>query len=452
MGEIREIPLANLFLDVENPRFESPQDNEAATIAEMVREQGSKLVKLAEHICENGLSSGENLFVEPIEGETDLYTVLEGNRRVAALKLLGSPKLIEMIGVAASTIRTWQTLFRKYPHVTVPSIVSCTIMSRAEAKKWIDLKHTGENGGAGIVEWNGAQTGRFRGPNRVQTLLAEVKPYLDQETQQRLGKISVTTIERLISTPAFREAAGVDKMGHLINSAKPFAAATSIRDIAHNKIRVSDVYTAELRNAYAKQITERTADGAKADYEVNVSASENTSFKGTSSEPVANTSGKQNGKGSGGRKLRRTTLTPKGWWVKTTFPKLESVFRELQKLKVDEFPNACAVLLRFVIESTTNEYVKKHSLNPKRNGLSPSVEAVADNLVARKIIDREKASVFKALCDDRSMLGLDAFRLYAHHIRIHPTGSDLIAIWDNIQPYLETLLDDLNSGSNNGKQ
>ena len=94
---ILRIKVANLLLNPTNYRF-SPQTNQREAIEVMLKDQGEKLYKLAEDIVENGLNPSEDLMVTPIEdgnATQKLYKVLEGNRRITALKLLSIPENIE---------------------------------------------------------------------------------------------------------------------------------------------------------------------------------------------------------------------------------------------------------------------------------------------------------------------------------------------------------------------
>ena len=94
---LKDIPLEQLFIDVTNPRH-PPQPNQRDALHIIAHEQGPKLYNLAEDIVEKGLNPTELVMVTPAD-EHGLHTVLEGNRRVAALKLLNSPDLLKSMGL-----------------------------------------------------------------------------------------------------------------------------------------------------------------------------------------------------------------------------------------------------------------------------------------------------------------------------------------------------------------
>ena len=96
--KIQRIKITNLSLDLKNYRF-NPQNSQREAIKEMLKGKGGeKLYRLAKADVTEGLNPSEMLMIAPIEDETAgrvMYKVLEGNRRVTALKLLGIPELIE---------------------------------------------------------------------------------------------------------------------------------------------------------------------------------------------------------------------------------------------------------------------------------------------------------------------------------------------------------------------
>ena len=89
---VRHIPVDNLLLDGDNPRL--PERLHRASPSDLVKflyEEGV-LEELAQSYLDNGFFQHEPLIVLPT-GEQDKYTVVEGNRRLAALKILrGTPE------------------------------------------------------------------------------------------------------------------------------------------------------------------------------------------------------------------------------------------------------------------------------------------------------------------------------------------------------------------------
>ena len=187
------VKIEGLLIDLENPRYDifGSQREALLTIA---REQGTKLANLAEDIATKGLNPSELLVVTETN-QAGQYFVLEGNRRIAAIKLSISRDLPTSLGLTPALIKRYKTINEKYL-VDLPQEVSCVVLDRVEATDWIRLKHTGENQGVGIVEWDGRAKQRFLGSSpALQAIeLVEHSPYLTAQERQQIPKIFITNI------------------------------------------------------------------------------------------------------------------------------------------------------------------------------------------------------------------------------------------------------------------
>lgn len=85
--EYKQINVTELLLNPENPQF-NPVKHQTEAISAMVEDQKEKLSTLAEHIIDNGLNPTDIILVRPFQKQ---WLVLEGNRRVTALKLVNEP-------------------------------------------------------------------------------------------------------------------------------------------------------------------------------------------------------------------------------------------------------------------------------------------------------------------------------------------------------------------------
>lgn len=76
MGHKRQtIPLANLLINIENPRLDI-QENQREAIEMMIDDQKEKLVKLAEDIVEFGVNPTESISVVASDGGKQ-FVILE---------------------------------------------------------------------------------------------------------------------------------------------------------------------------------------------------------------------------------------------------------------------------------------------------------------------------------------------------------------------------------------
>src|SRR5207253_2671095 len=107
------------------------------------------------------LSPMERLLVMPSAEDRTRFVVLEGNRRVTALKILAEPTLAEAVltPVEQANVKKWS---KKFHDGSPAEEVSCAVFAtREEANPWIERRHRGEQGGVGIVSWGATESARF---------------------------------------------------------------------------------------------------------------------------------------------------------------------------------------------------------------------------------------------------------------------------------------------------
>jgi hypothetical protein len=91
--KVRLESVDHLLFDPKNPRLPSTVDSSSESeVLEWMLKRGS-VIELMGSIGEHGYFSGEPLLVVPVKGKPNSYHVIEGNRRLAALKLLRNPEL-----------------------------------------------------------------------------------------------------------------------------------------------------------------------------------------------------------------------------------------------------------------------------------------------------------------------------------------------------------------------
>ncbi|EKK7733814.1 hypothetical protein PO820_004159, partial [Cronobacter sakazakii] len=143
MYQYKNIKISDLMLDVQNSRFSENADGQREAIKVMVENQGQKLIKLARDIAEKGVDPSERMIVIKNDDLEKGFVVKEGNRRVTALKLIENPSLAQN--------KTFELLFEKLKKSRKIKVmdVDCVVFDNEEYNHWINLKHTGQNEGAG---------------------------------------------------------------------------------------------------------------------------------------------------------------------------------------------------------------------------------------------------------------------------------------------------------------
>jgi hypothetical protein len=158
------IPLnaGKLLLDLENPRI-SKATNQREVLQKLIEDQDLKLVVLAESIVADGLNPMDRWLVIKSPTERGMFIVLEGNRRLATIKILQNPAVMNDLEVRSAVKNRLETLSAQFNLKVIEPIDCFDIGERSAATSWLNQRHTGFNSGRGIVDWGGVAAARFRG-------------------------------------------------------------------------------------------------------------------------------------------------------------------------------------------------------------------------------------------------------------------------------------------------
>jgi hypothetical protein len=159
---------ADLVLDSENPRLEDGGDNSRETLNYLLETDTEKQIALARDIALSGELNPLDLIGVISDGGT--YVVVEGNRRIAALKMLKSPELV-------NDLKLRRRIEKIAANGTGPDEVTCTWFDERDASRpWILLRHRGEQEGRGVVPWTGEMQERYsRDPGSQSDLAMQVR-------------------------------------------------------------------------------------------------------------------------------------------------------------------------------------------------------------------------------------------------------------------------------------
>ena len=165
------------------------------------------MAALAEDIIEQkGLNPLETVGVmlASNKGQKERYTVLEGNRRICAVKLLNDPDL------APPALRSKFTkLAAQWKEVKSLDVIVFT--SRDEAKPWLERLHEGEKDGVGRKGWDARQIQRFTGSGK-NALAMELLEIAEKEGWVTKGQTDglLTTVQRFLNNPILRNQLGIE--------------------------------------------------------------------------------------------------------------------------------------------------------------------------------------------------------------------------------------------------
>ena len=193
------IDVDKLLIDTQNPRLDENTESQIDAIKAIAVDQKEKIYNLGHDIVNHGINPSDFLIVTPNQNKK--FIVLEGNRRLATLKILENPNIIDST-ITKSLLNKIKKLHLEYIKNPIAKL-QCTIFkNREEADHWIELRHTGENKGAGIVDWGATEKARFkqRRSGKKETCL-QILDYLQEQgviTPELRSKVPVTSFKRLL--------------------------------------------------------------------------------------------------------------------------------------------------------------------------------------------------------------------------------------------------------------
>ncbi len=147
--KVEFLPVQNLEFDPENPRLPQRLKNESDgnKILQWMINKGV-IEELMVAIGEYGYFIGEPLLVVEKENVDDKYLVIEGNRRLAAVKLLLDPTLTDR-----KSIQQIAAEARSEKHEEIPCVIFPT---RDEILRYLGYRHV-----TGIREWSALAKARY---------------------------------------------------------------------------------------------------------------------------------------------------------------------------------------------------------------------------------------------------------------------------------------------------
>lgn len=152
LNKVTKVQVTRLRLDHKNPRLleQSESTNDSAIIGRLFR--GAELDELLQSISTNGYLDIEPLVVT---GDANDLVVLEGNRRLAALRLLREPDLANQIS-RAEGIKIRVPEVDESVRSTMEEISVYYVGNREDARSFLGFKHIN-----GPAKWDAYAKARF---------------------------------------------------------------------------------------------------------------------------------------------------------------------------------------------------------------------------------------------------------------------------------------------------
>jgi hypothetical protein len=445
-----DIRLVDLLLDGDNPRLSEPKQSQLDTAAGLAREHGDGIVRLAADIVENGTDPTTLTAVVATKDRHKRYRVLEGNRRVLALRALESPSLISAELSTASQKRL-ADLARRYALNPIETLPCVLFDSEDEADHWVRLRHTGENKGVGLVSWGSEEQDRYsRRHQGIRKPAGQVIEFVDKhgslsDEAKTSRRRVITSLQRLLHTAYARDKLGVDVRGGQVVALYSTAATARslskiVDDLKSGVVTVPDLYHIGHRKAYIDGLPKSVLPKPSERLAQPVVLDDLTAGAATPRPAVATRPRRKK------QPIPRTTVIPKSASLNVTPPRINEVFLELAELNAERYPNACSVLLRVLIELSVDHYVQRNKLlteAQRRNGnLAKRLKLVAKDLRTKGDIQPQLERAISDMADgNTTVIGakIPTFNQYVHNQYVFPRATDLYLSWNELEPFMEAL-------------
>lgn len=450
----QNITVSNLYLWDENARFPDKyyNSNENELLSYFLSKPDFKIQQLVDAIIKDfDLPQLEKLVVWE---NSDKYIVLEGNRRLAAYKLLINPKL-------ASDIALIKYLEEQKSKIDISDnyILECLVTTdKDEGYRYIDRKHAHGNN---EVNWQDAERAHYSVRRGSKTQIEFIKIGLtkivrdldlpEELKDKVLGRKYVTNFFRLVTSGSAKKEFGfeVDPNGKL--TFKDVHFREKLKIIIYNVLKGEDfngkpVNSRQLNRKpeiekYLKSIN--TGDVSKVDEAIKIDTTrdifgdEKITIRGEKPNKVFRKS------------TDRIYLIPKTCRLSISETKINNVYLELRDNLIldgskNAVPNAVGVLFRVFLEISIDYFLEKEGvrLPNKKTILAGKITKCSEILEKNGIAyNKQLKNIRKVATDQNNILGIQNFHDYVHSYKSQPTSNDLKIKWDNLEEFFQILWD-----------
>lgn len=432
VAETLRVRPADVLLDAENPRLAQPNQGQHETLRSLWKLNESKLLKLARDIVEHGLDPTSRLLVTPVNDQGRVaYKVLEGNRRIAAIKALESPDAL-VGSISAGVLKSLHTYSAQFQKAPIVDLEAVSFAKPEEADHWLLLRHTGENEGSGVVAWGYDERNRYLKRHDVYSFATRLLDFLevrgDLATEVRAA-LKASTFERLVDDPDVRAMMAIESNGGELRLLAPEEKVAKSAMILINKLVKEDV---PVKRVYNKTDRRTFAKGMPKGFAVKPTLKQGQGVAVGAALPKATP------KKAAKMPAKRDRLIPSSCQLNTK-GRIQDIERELRRLSLETYPNAVSVLARVFVELSVDRYGSAAKLTFKSDDkLRKKMELATDDLVAKTKLTKNQARAVRSAISDNSPLApsLTQMNGYVHNADLHVSPQDLRALWNNLQEFL----------------
>lgn len=210
MNNVKKISINSIELYNENPRHERAK-NESDALKKLIKMVGNQyMLNLIVDIIEKGLVES-NLPIVVYNENRKKYVVYEGNRRLASLKIINNPEILDNID---QKLKKQVILALKKVKAKRYFNLNCYVTDENTALNYMEAIHSGENKGRGLKPWSPREKQIF---DKRKNDKLSVELIITEQTQKYLkiditDKINYTTLNRLFNNKRVKSALGIKEI------------------------------------------------------------------------------------------------------------------------------------------------------------------------------------------------------------------------------------------------
>lgn len=471
--------VASLHLDAKNPRLGRQ------TMARAPREiiqylfEHDKAMDVAQSIATRGYFPNEPLLAIKVNGQ---FVIVEGNRRLAALKALREPGLLEG--------RMSRKIERLSRQIEDPNDIARVPVTLAPSRKATDRLLAGRHIGTPVMAWQAENRASFildklaEGYTNEQLrdqlgfdlgdvqaarqtrAIADMARSLDlpEEVKAKLENPrakTFTTLERVFDSSVGREylkvkpdpehgLRGATTKAQFLRGFKKLVSDIALGHESSRSLNSNDDIKAYFKKWDPKDLPAKR-QGSFVPADIIEGKSVASSDVKSKDRPISSKSPKINDK-----------VLPRDFKVRYGNDRLRDIRDELVKLKRSDFPNAGAVLLRVFFELAVRDYFERTGrlqqiiteIESERGGKVPLGSLKLSQLLPeiRRLVDKKLSNsdankIKKAIKYDRSA----PFTISDLHGFVHqadfPGERDILQFWKRTEPLFRLMLEEEQEGA-----
>ena len=427
---------------------------------------------LMKSIADKGLTTAPILLMSsPIE--PGKWVVKDGNRRITALKLLNDPSLC-----ADADLRRYIIGVASNAKETIPRKVDCLSSESLEAiSSEMLLRHSGELGGEGQVDWSAYLRTIYLLNNHISAEYKRAGQYLLWAEKHGViveDDFPITNVSRFFNAKNIKELGfNIVDDELVLNISEELAigmAARVIDDFGPKKKSVNSVFTTDLADKYLSEV--RADVGLSVSTPISpppspsspssptpgpIAPSQGPSSAGTPAPgattptsptapvaapivtPTVRGGGRPPGKPAWDRKKLFWSGAPQPS-VPAAETKMRGVLYEIAQIKdVRQSPLTTAFLIRALIELSEKHYRAQNGLTDK-NKLADNIASACDSMLTKTHLTAGQVQLVKSYTVTKAtevgVFNVDTLQKYLHRETHLPVAQTINTFWDELHIFV----------------